>query len=177
MIYNNCRELSIHCFNEICLTNDLKLLIKENSKHYTERELLEKWIDIINQYNELQNNTNVYDYKIKLEKNKLKLTQMYALLILDNINEDKIVIKKICSKIGIVYDKLDLFINQTIKELRKEEQFNENSNENQLEETLAILNENGFKIDRFKTPVSEYVACINRLKESIKAKNKLNKIK
>lgn len=175
MLFQNCRELPIHNFNEICITNDLTFLVKEDSKDYKDEDLLEKWISIVDEYNKLQNNTSSYDDRLKQEKNKLKLSQMYALLILDYLEKDKQIVRKLCSKINVVYEKLDLFINQTIKELRKEEQFNENSNENQLEETLAILNENGFKIDRFKTPVSEYIACINRLKESIKAKSKLNK--
>lgn len=178
MLYKNCRELPIHIFNEISLTNDLNLLIKENNNNYTEDQLLDKWIDIIDEYNKLSGSDNAYNEKISYEKNKLKLYILIAVRDLrDTVGIDNEELKLLCKDFSFRIDKIDLYINSILKSLKTQDELDKLNidKKNNFEDILAVLNENGFNINRFITPVSEYLAYINRLKEIIKSKEKINK--
>jgi len=175
MLYQNCREIPIHNFNEISITGDMSFLIKEKGKH-TEDELQDKWIDLIDEYNGYFNKENE-----SLEKNKqiellrfeyLKLIAIKN-LILSNENGDEV--KKILKKLNIKEDKLDRFISSCLSNLNKLSLENNIKSDNgySFEESLIVLNENGFNVDRFKNTVSEYAFFINRLNKKINEQRKL----
>ena len=44
--YKNCRELPMHNFNEIQITNDLNYLVKDKTKQ-SDEDLQRHWIEIL----------------------------------------------------------------------------------------------------------------------------------
>ena len=55
--YKNCRELPMHNFNEIQITNDLNYLVKDKTKQ-SDEDLQRHWIEILEESFELSKDTN-----------------------------------------------------------------------------------------------------------------------
>lgn len=158
MLYKNCRELPIHNFNE-CMEGNLSYLVV--SGEHTDDELESKWVDILDEYNALTKtgvDTNIIK-RCEIVSLQLQIDLIVELSTLSNVEEFQKYTQNKDRLIAGLTNKL----NRKIKELPK------NTDKNDFDKTLAVLNSNGFTIDRFKTPVSEYVKMLELLDEKIKA--------
>ncbi|MXV39350.1 hypothetical protein GO491_11795 [Flavobacteriaceae bacterium Ap0902] len=166
MLYKNCRELPIHNFNE-CMEGNFSYLVI--SGEHSEIEIQEKWIGIIDEYNSLI--TKGADINISKKAEilglHLKINLITILQELKSVEsladgEFKDLIKK--------YGKPTLLAGLKNKLNRKLNELPEQKDsENDFDKTLAVLNSQGFNVDRFKTPVSEYIKMLELLDEKFKA--------
>lgn len=159
MTYKNCRELPIHNFNEIGLSNDLSYLISDNSKH-DDQELKDAWLDILTDFILINP-----DKGIKYE-NELKQRLFYLvnrLSVLEKVIEYDLYTDAILGKLKLKkknvrreFNKVRQRTAQLRAKLKTEEKVEQEVNT--FEKTLAQLTKfYGAKIDRFTTTVSEWL--------------------
>lgn len=172
-LYRKCNELPIHNFNEISNNGNFNYL-KINKKDFvSDLDLQNAWLEILNEYLVISKNSQTFNMlnnqanTMQLEM-RLRVLQSFKMCIENKIDiqnyllEYKIKPENIDQHIGLVKNDLSKFYNEMPKE-------NESKKENQFEETIAIILENGYQINRFTTVVSEWVAILNRIE--LKYKN------
>lgn len=172
-IYRKCNELPIHNFNEISNNGDFDYL-KINKKYFvSDIDLQNAWLEILNEFLVISKNSQTFNIlnkqaNIMQLEMRLRVLQSFKMCIEDKINiqnyllEYKIKPENIDQHIGLVKNDLSKFYNEIPKG-------NESKKENQFEETIAVILENGYQINRFTTVVSEWVAILNRIE--LKHKN------
>lgn len=175
-LYHNCRELPVHNFNEVMYTGNLQwLVVNGEVDDYTLRDT---WISILSEYYDLTGNNKEFIKKKQLLK---QITELNALEVFINVHgtlskkerekyykELKVTEKNLITR----YKRISNIVRLEL-EAQKDKK-NEGSIRD-LDKSLAILNENGFVVDRYKTPLSEYLAYIERLNDKVKAMNNQNK--
>lgn len=166
MLFQNCRELPIHNFNE-CVMGNLYYLIK-NGEHYDD-EIEAKWVDILDEYSELTASGNLIAKKIQMVAINLEIEKMRLLMAIDSpTKQQKEIIKRYLNKYRSKdIPKLITSLSNKLKRLIKEMP-EEHKDSYSLDKSIAMMKANGFQIDRFTTPVSEYLEMINVLKERAK---------
>lgn len=163
MIYKTCRELPIHNFNEIGITNDFKHLISDKSEH-SEEELKEAWLDILNEFILINPESGLkYENELKIQLFKL----VTRLQVLENMIRFSIYSEDLLKKLGITKKNIRRELNKTRQKttkLRAKLKVDEKveTEVNGFEKTLAQLTKfYGAKIDRFTTTVSEWLELRN----------------
>lgn len=180
-LYQNCRELPIHNFNEIIITGDFKFLVKDGSEQDTE-ELANHWQNIIDEFHEISNDKTFN----MLLKNKAELMYlqgkcMACEIIISlfgmNLNDyQKELIQKLRKSYRIKDAKLSLA--HTTNRLNiKISQFERMSSHKESKTSLGAMIINisrivGYKLDRFTTTVEEWVEAVKMADEIIKANQK-----
>lgn len=177
MLYQNCRELPYHNFNEIGITGDLKFLIKKG--RHGNKELERHYIEILDEYIQLTDDFAQKKFfkdkaELKFLEVKLEILKFFEGIIKENLDGDN---RKRYDRILKQYRVTDIKrsilgtqddINLKINQLKKTDLDQKNSN---FEDDLATMRMNGVNIDRFKITVSELVA----LKKKMRAKPKGHK--
>lgn len=174
--YKNCRELPIHNFFELSRTGELRYLLKDydDAGDFQDNEDLQKAnIEIIDEYNALfKNKRNESVIKnselVALEIKLQNLLLIQSILFHSGWTED---LEKQARKTGVELADLDIHIKTIRSQLRKvqnrmktEAENSENESDN-LEKALSLVKENGFNLDRYRTPVIEFAYALNRLEE------------
>lgn len=178
MLYKSCRELPMHNFNEIQLTNDLSYLIKDGSDH-SQEELQQQWIDILDERSQTNKDRTQTKYfrdssELLFLETKLNILTTLSKLVYDNLNEDqkanydKILkgyhVKDIEQAVLVTTDKLNLKISQFKTAYDNEK----NSN---FEDILASMRMAGYHVNRHEITVSEFDALMVQIKKQNKAQN------
>lgn len=184
MLYQNCRELSCHIFNELFITGDLKLLVKEKSKVYTSDELIAHWHLIIDEFNELTKNTEAAkEFKQRLEIIYLN-NLIYFLHFIQatqhiTLTEEVKTIVETIKKEHRIRDvskhiaKSNNRLSQLMSQIEKEKSDNSKVQQIGFEEIFAELISQGTSFNRHTTSVSEFAFLLNIMKK--KNSNKPNK--
>jgi hypothetical protein len=180
MLYRNCRELPVHNFNEIVITNNLSFLIKDQEEHKQE-ELKSHWKEIITEYETLIDDSKIaYMYRLKAEIIYLKQKIQFLILAQAiyeagyDISEHIKPIKpqELKTYISAARNTLNLKLKQEANDGKESKDIPINA----FEEAIATAKGNGYLIDRYTLPVSEWIAISSQLekkaKEIEKIKNK-----
>lgn len=194
MVYTNCRQLPIHNFNEIILTNDLAFLLKDlkdlndqKSQAFPKEDLEIVWQKILEEFSELTNddsNKKMFRQKSEILFLEQKLNALRCIFILGqlDLNEDqnrqylelrkKFKVKDIKKSIASTENQLRLKIDD-FKRIYANET-SPKSFEYNLTRISKVL---GFQINRYTTTVAEWIQYIQTAEETIKnlEKNKASK--
>lgn len=173
-LYQKCNELPIHNFNEISNNNNLNYLKIDKKDVVSDIDLQNCWLEILEEYLKISNNKSAFfqlnqQSSILLLETRLRVLECFKNCIQNEINIDvqlleyKIEKQTIDQRIGLIKNDLAKFYNEM--------PVTEKSNSNDFEQSIAIIMENGYSINRFKTVVSEYVAILNRIQTKIKNQN------
>lgn len=189
MLYSNCRYLPIHNFNEVTITGDLTFLIQEREllqkeeiiKKYPKEVLESKWLEILNEYENItQNKKTEYLYKLKAEVIYLQNRVIYLSLILESLQEGydvtNIINPEKTEDIKLLLASAKNNLNTKLRQLESETIENK-AGKQDFEKALAIVKGNGYLIDRFTLPVSEWVEILNNLEKKAKEIEKMSKKK
>lgn len=173
MIFKKCNQLPIHNFNEIATTQNLNYLKKDLNSEVPEEELQQTWIDILDEYFRISNNTyasQLFRKKINvllLEK-RLHVLEVLKVCIERGCNVDaemkmyRVTKDNISASIGIIKNDLTR-ITKTIQV------GDTHQDETEFDRTIAIILKNGFHINRNTTVVSEWCAILNLIEQQQKA--------
>lgn len=187
MLYQNCRYLPIHCFNEINITGDLTFLIEERNtlsekdikKKYPEDLLQKKWEEIIQEYEKLaKNKKSAYLYSLRAEIIYLQYRIIFfasaqeLIELGEDVSQMIHPLKKQQIKPMLASAKNNL--NTKLKQLDKETD-NKESDVQDFEKALAVVKGNGYSVDRFTLPVSEWIEILNNLERKAEALKKNKK--
>ncbi len=181
-LYQNCRELPIHNFNEIIITGDLSFLVKDGSQQ-DEKELADHWQNIISEFHEISND-KLYN-RILMEKAEIIYLQgkvlacqiVFGLLgrklsheVAEKVDElrQRYKIRNVKSSLAQSRNKLKLKIAQFERMTTHEE--SKASLGSMIANLSRVL---GYKIDRFTTTVEEWIELVKTAEEIIKEKKKL----
>ena len=173
-LYKFCNTLPIHNFNEISNNNDFSYLKIDKKDVVSDIDLQNCWLEILEEYLKISNNKNAFfqlnqQSSILLLETRLRVLECFKNCVQNEINIDlqlleyKIEKQTIDQRIGLIKNDLAKFYSQM--------PVTEKSNTNDFEQSIAIIMENGYSINRFKTVVSEYVAILNRIETKIKNQN------
>lgn len=184
MLYQNCRELPIHNFNEVIVTDDFKHLIKDNSQHSAE-ELSNQWQIIVEEYNRisddqsfkktlrdkceiyyLQSKLSACEIILKFKDFELEDEQIQQL----NDLKKAFKIRNVSEAHSSTQNKLQLKIEQFQRSQTHEE--SKSSLGHNIANLSRIL---GMKINRFTTTVEEWVELLKMADEVIKENSRKNK--
>lgn len=185
-IYQNCRELPIHNFNEVIITGDLNFLVKDKS--IQDPELLnQQWKNILDEFHEISNDKAFN--RILLEKAEIIYLQGKVLAcqviigIGTNGQNEEITekIKELRSRYRIRDVKQALASTKNKLKL-KIAQFERMTTHEESKVSLGAMIANvsrilGYKIDRFTTTVEEWVELIKTAEEIAKENQKKKKTK
>lgn len=169
MIYQNCRELPIHWFNEIGLTGDLKYLIKDGE--HTEEELNDAWLDILSEYVLI----HPIGFLKQEQQEKQKLAYMsQRMAIIKTVMDFDVYSDELLKKLKLTrktikkeYNKLRQKTAQLHARLNTKEEIKQE--QSGFEKTVIQLSKYyGFKIDRYTTTVSEWLQFIGEVKDGRK---------
>ena len=178
MLYDNCRTLSIHLFNEISLTLNYRLLVKEDDHLYTDEKLSEVWDAIIDEYHKLNDDnaqSNFYRKKgniIHLEQRLMLLRSLEYLTYFPLTKQQRIEFDKLIIKHNIKDLKRELSATETklgflISEFEKE--YSTNMEKFSFEHTLVRVSSLlGYQINRYKTSVAEWIELLKLAREKAK---------
>lgn len=173
-VYCKCNELVIHNFNEVASNNDFSYLKKNKNEVVSDEALQLAWLDILDEYLTISNNAIAVSSLqkkakvIKLEK-KMHVFQMMKFCIDRNIDiseylkEYNVKADKVQVNIGMIKNDISRLNNGIPSETERS-----NSNTD-FDRSIAMLNKNGFNINRFTTVVSEWVQALNILEKQYKA--------
>jgi len=178
MLYENCRTLTIHNFNEITITGNLKFLIIEGE--HTEDELKDKWQEIIGEYETLAKDQKVMNlYRLRGEINYLEKYLKYLQLAEEahiNGKDVKELIKPaLPQQLHALISSTSNKLRKLVKEFADEEQRKIEHNPQVFEEAIASAKGNGYLIDRYTLPVSEWIAITRQLEQRAKELDKLSR--
>jgi len=169
--YKNCRELPMHNFNEIQITNDLNYLVKDKSKQ-SDEDLQRHWIEILEESFELSKDTNQKKFfkdKSELIHLEVKINILHTLRNLTGLklnNEQQKIFDFIKKKYRVTdfeqsilqtTDKINLKISQFKRQYDSEKSSN-------FESMLASMRINGYHVNRHEITVSEWFALIEQIK-------------
>ncbi len=176
-LYRKCNELSIHNFNEVASNNDFSFLKKNSQDLVSDEELQSAWLDILDEYMTISDNKLAISLlskkaKLILLEKKLHVFEMMKFCLNRNINIDeqlaqyRIKKDKVQANIGMVKND----INRISATMPTQEERTVNNTD--FDRSIAMLNKNGFNINRFTTVVSEWVQALNILEKQSKANQK-----
>jgi hypothetical protein len=160
-MYKDCSDISIHIFIQMVRSGDMQLLIKNKENQYTEDDLNDRWIDIIDEYNTLinKNSTPTNATKVQYLKAKLKLNNLYLLKeCITILGDDHIELKAIAKELKVKIHSLDDFIASAENQLNKlnnEQKEDKEIDPNGMDKMLIILKENGYNLNRYQDPIIE----------------------
>lgn len=171
-LYKKCNELPIHNFNEAA-NGDYSFLKKNSGDVVSDEDLQVAWLDILDEYLTVSNNT----YAVTLLKKKAKAIllekKLYVLQTMkfcadrnididEYLKEYNIKKEKLAVNIGMIKNDLNRLVNTMPESAEKQ------SNSTDFDRSIAVLNKNGFNINRFTTVVSEWVQALNILEQQHK---------
>lgn len=172
--YSKCNELPIHNFNEVASNNDFSYLIKNKDEAVSDDVLQLAWLDILDEYLTISKNAIALNAlkkkaKIMLLEDKLRLLEVMKYCDDRGINIDAELaqcrIKKDKIQVNIGMIKND--INRLISSIPNEEE-KKGSNDN-FENSIALLLEKGYNVNRHKMVVTEWVAALGRIEKQYEA--------
>jgi len=174
-LYNRCNTLPIHNFNEVASNNDFSFLKKNPQDVVSDEDLQLAWLDILDEYLRISNNLIVInslhkkDKIIKLQSRlNVFLAMKYNAEIGVNIDaelkEYKIKKDKIQVNIGMIKNDIGRLSNSIFENEEK----NNSDISKHFEDSLALLMEKGYRVDRHIMVVTEWVAALNRIEKQIK---------
>lgn len=177
MLYENCRTLPIHNFNEITLTGNLSFLIIDKGEH-SEDELQQHWQEIIQEYETLAKDQKVISlYRIKGEIIYLK-NNLYYLELAEVLHDNDVDVTEMIKPVSP--DQLHALVSSTrnklnlrMKQYETEEKQDIEHSPQAFEEAVAAAKGNGYLIDRYTLPVSEWIAITRQLEQRAKEYEKL----
>jgi len=173
-VYKRCNELPIHNFNEVASNNDFNYLKKDRNEDVTDEVLQLAWLDILDEYLTISKNAIALNAlkkkaKIMLLEDKLRLLEVMKYCDDRGINIDaelaqcRIKKDKIHVNIGMIKND----INRLISSIPNEEE-KKGSNDN-FENSIALLLEKGYNVNRHKMVVTEWVAALGRIEKQYEA--------
>jgi hypothetical protein len=165
--------LPIHNFNEVATNGDLNYLKINREDHVKESELQIVWLNILDEYFALSKNVKAISalkkkYSIILMNYKLEVLNALKICLDKGINIDKELSLcktdkvRLSAHIGMLKNDISRISNS----LPIEDNRQENSD---FDRTLAVIMKYGYKINRFKTTVSELIAIKQLIEEQNKA--------
>lgn len=169
--YNSCRVLPIFLFDEIIKTKDLTLLgdVKEPDK---------VWESILYEYDELMSTyESRKDYRNKLEivNLELKLKVLKNLFFVLQMNPTEEQLKKLeeIKKLYKISDiKIAISSTETLLAIKRQDK-KSNTKQRSLDWQIARASSYlGYRIDKFKTTVSEWVETLQMIEERAKEERK-----
>lgn len=185
MLYQSCRELPLHIFNEILVIEDLGLLVKEQppeGQAYSVEQLTEQWQKILDEYSELskdQASKKVYRDKAEILFLEQKLNALRIIFVLGQLPKDEKQTQKyldLRKKFKVKDIKKDMTSTENLLRLKIEDFKRMNANEsnpNSFEYNLAKVGEIlGFQINRFTTTVSEWINLLKVADEKVRAEQR-----
>jgi len=169
-LYIKCNELPIHNFNEVSASNDFNYLKKNPDDIVSEEVLQSAWLDILDEFLRISNNhyaANILKKREELISLKRKLFVLEAMktCLMEGLNIDlemkeyKVKPENLNANIGLMKNRISLLVNGL------PEDSNDKKSETDFDRTIAVIMENGYPINRFKTTVAEYVAILNRIEQ------------
>lgn len=195
-LYNNCSELPMHNFFELIKNKDLSFLVKKKNKAelFSEDELQNKLIDIISEYNELTDNTDIlregksklnieflemrYNLTKKILSLYLESEAIEVLLTLKDLQWSIDITKPFNPQIARINkaliglkNKINIEKSKFIKKFKKEEKQNTTPNFDLQEQVLKLeinlpLN---YKVNIYKDSIKKYVLWNDILEKKYKA--------
>lgn len=171
MLYDSCRELPIHNFNEIIVTSNLDYLVKEGEVDLNEK--MDKWLDILDEWNGYFDETSkALRKKAKIIALQVEVTALASLLEVKDVIE-KEAFEKGCAILKVNPNKAEAIITSKVNRLNYELNLieNEQSEKFNIEDILATLRVNGMNLNRFNDPVSELASCLLWLKRKANARD------
>ena len=167
--------MPIHNFNEVASNNDFSFLKKNPQDVVSDEDLQLAWLDILDEYLRISNNLIVInslhkkDKIIKLQSRlNVFLAMKYNAEIGVNIDaelkEYKIKKDKIQVNIGMIKNDIGRLSNSIFENEEK----NNSDISKHFEDSLALLMEKGYRVDRHIMVVTEWVAALNRIEKQIK---------
>jgi hypothetical protein len=169
-LYRKCNELPIHNFNEVSSNNDFTFLKKNNGDVVNDEDLQLAWLDILDEYLTISNNAFAIALlkkkaKIILLEKKLHVLEVIKFCVDRCIDIDSELLQyrikkdKVAANIGMVKNDINRLSSSIPDEA---EQKKRNTD---FDRSIAMLNKNGFNINRFTTVVSEWVEALNILEK------------
>lgn len=180
-LYQNCRELPIHNFNEIIITGNLNFLVKDGSIQ-NDDELAVLWQSILDEFHELSDDKS-YN---QLLKNKAEIIYLQGKVMACEIlialfgrtltEEQEAKVKELRSKYKIKNAKTALAHTRNRLNI-KVDQFNRMTSNSESKHNLGRMISNvsrivGYKIDRFNTTVEEWIESVKLADEIVKENQK-----
>lgn len=186
MLYKNCRELPIHIFNEILVSEDLGLLVKKpEGLAPPSEELVKHWDALLDEYSEIakdEASKKIYRDKAEILFLEQKLNALRIIFILGQVAKDErqtAEYKALRTKFKVKDIKKDLATAENLLRLKVEDFKRMNANEsnpNSFDYNLVwvgtIL---GFQINRFTTSVAEWANLVKMADQKARAQQAQNK--
>ncbi len=169
-LYRKCNELPIHNFNEVSNNNDLSYLKIDKKDVVSDIDLENAWLEILNEYLTISKNKDTFNLLNNQSNILLLETKLKVFLCLKNCIDNKIEVEEYLLDYKIKAENIDQhigLIRNDLEKFKKEIPQNQKSNSNSFEETIAVILENGYQINRFSMVVSEWVAILNRIQLKI----------
>jgi len=169
-LYRACRELPVHNFNEVASNNDFSFLKKNPNDVVSDEDLQLAWLDILDEYLTISKNALVLNAMSKKAKVILLEKKLHVLEVMkfcaergididEELKEYRLKKDKIQINIGLIKNDINRLSNSMPNETERK-----NSNTD-FDRSIAMLNKNGFNINRFTTVVSEWVQALNILEQ------------
>lgn len=185
-IYQNCRELPIHNFNEVIITGDLNFLIKDKSTQDPE-ELKKAWDNILSEFHDISDDKaykKILSEKAEIIYLKGKVLACQIIIEVGSNRESEEILKGIkeLRKRYRVRDARNTLAATKNKLKLKIAQFERMTTHEESKVSLGSMIANvsrilGYKIDRFTTTVEEWVELLKTADEIVKESKKKKKVK
>lgn len=173
-MYDSIYILPLFVFDEIMRTKDVSKLGCKNSEQV--------WNDILCEYDKLVSNyesRKMYRDKIELLGLELRLKtlkNLYFILQMNPSAEQLEAIERIKKNFGITDLKQGISTTETLLAIRRKESKIKKSERKSLDWQIARISKFlGYRIDKFKITVSEWVETLNMVDEQIKEQAKWQK--
>ncbi len=168
-IYQSARELPIHYYNEVIITQDFTHLVIDVDREYDEGYLALAWLNINNEFLEIiEDKESIISFKKKAEIMYLYL-KLEVLLTISEFPTNylqKEEVKKLLKSYKVRNLKTAIAVTQNkIAFISKELERGVSNEKWDFEGTLAMLNEAGYNINRKSTMLSEFGAILKRIKK------------
>jgi len=168
--YSKCNELPIHNFNEVASNNDFSYLIKNKDEEVSDEVLQLAWLDILDEYLTISKNNIALNALKKKAKITLLQKRLDTLEIMKYCADRGIDIDAELAQYRIKKDKIQVNIGMVKNDIARlsssvpSESEKKGSN-NTFDRSIAMLNKNGFNINRFTTVVTEWVQALDILEQ------------
>ncbi len=176
LLFTKCSELPIHNFNEVANNNDFSYLKRNRNSIVSDDEIQSAWLNILDEFLKISNNAYAINILKKKSKvihlgKKLQVLQIakYAIDkgidVTDILKQYKITEKSLNANIGLIKNDISR-INSAVPDEEEEDLQDRNQD---FENTIVLLLENGYHINRNETVVTTWVSALNRLDKKYKA--------
>lgn len=173
-VYTTCNTLCIHNFNEVANNSDFSYLKKDRNEDVNDEVLQLAWLDILDEYLTISNNQIALTLLNKKAKVMLLEKKLNVLLVMkycidrnidisEQLKEYNLKAEKVQINIGLIKNDISRISNSIPSDSERK------SNNTDFDKSIAMLNKNGFNINRFTTVVSEWVQALNILEQQYKA--------